>query len=486
MLLPGLRAVKEEEAMKMYVGGRWIDKPQKIEVLNPYDNSVVDTVPKADREDVERALASAERGAKAMEKLSGYERWRILKKAAELMAARTEEMGRLISTEEGKVIAEGRFEASRAVETIMGSAEEAKRLHGETVPLDGAPGGAGKFGVTLRVPCGVVAAISPFNFPLNLVCHKVGPALAAGNAVVVKPATDTPLSALRLAEILLEAGLPPEGIQCITGAGGEIGDTIVSDRRVRKITFTGSRDVGERILKLAGIKKVTMELGSNSPLIVMPDADLKKVAGAVAATGYANAGQVCISTQRVIVNEKIYGGLLEALKPEVAALTTGNQLDEKTKVGPMVREKDAIRVEEWVREAVSTGARVVVGGERRGAIYEPTVVSGVRPEMRISCEELFGPAVAVTPVKGIDEAIALANDSIYGLAAGIFTENLEWAMRFAREVRSGNLHVNWGPQWRADLMPYGGLKESGFGKEGPRYAVEEMTELKMVVFHLSL
>ncbi len=471
--------------MKMYVGGQWIDKPEKIEVLNPYDNSVIDTVPKGDRGDVERALASAERGATVMAKLPGYERWKILKKAAELMAARAEELGQLISREEGKVIAEGRFEASRAVETIMGSAEEAKRLHGETIPLDGAPGGTGKFGVTLRVPCGVVVAISPFNFPLNLVCHKVGPALAAGNAVVLKPATDTPLSALRLTEILQEAGLPPEGIQCLTGSGGEIGDALVSDRRVRKITFTGSRDVGERICKVAGIKKVTMELGSNSPLIVMPDADPEKVAKAVAATGYANAGQVCISTQRVLVSGKVYGDFLDALTPKVAALTTGNQLDEQTKVGPMVREKDAIRVEAWVKEAVSTGARVVVGGERRGAIYAPTVVADVKPAMRISCDELFGPAVAVTSVKDIDEAIALANDSVYGLAAGIFTENLESAMKFAREVHSGNLHVNWGPQWRADLMPYGGLKESGFGKEGPRYAVEEMTELKMVVFHLS-
>ncbi|MEK7364730.1 MAG: aldehyde dehydrogenase family protein, partial [candidate division NC10 bacterium] len=254
--------------------------------------------------------------------------------------------------------------------------------------------------------------------------------------------------------------------------------------RVRKITFTGSRDVGERICRLAGIKKVTMELGSNSPIIVMPDADLDKVAVAVAATGYANAGQVCISTQRVLTAGKVYGDFLDALKPRVAALTTGNQLDEKTKVGPMVREKDAVRVEEWVKEAVATGARVVVGGQRRGAIYAPTVVADVKPEMRISRDELFGPAVAVTPFNNIDEAIALANDTIYGLSAGIFTENLEWAMKFAREVQSGNLHVNWGPQWRADLMPYGGLKESGFGKEGPRYAVEEMTELKMVVFHL--
>ncbi|MFQ5828265.1 MAG: aldehyde dehydrogenase family protein [Candidatus Methylomirabilia bacterium] len=471
--------------MKMYVAGQWIDKPQKIDVVNPYDNSVVDTVPKGDLHDVDRALSSAERGAKAMARLSGYERWKILKKAAELIEARNEELGRIISTEEGKIIAEGRGEARRGVETIMCSAEEAKRVHGETVPLDGDPTGGKRFAFTIRVPCGVVVAISPFNFPLNLVCHKVGPALAAGNAVVIKPATDTPLTALKLTEILLEAGAPPESVQCLTGSGGEIGDALVADRRVRKITFTGSRDVGERICKVAGLKKVTMELGSNSPLIVMPDADLDKVAAAVAATGYANAGQVCISTQRVLTQGKVYSDFLDALKPKVAALTTGSQLDEKTKVGPMVREKDAARVEEWVKEAVGTGARVVMGGERRGAMYAPTVVADVKPEMRISCDELFGPAVAVTPFNGIDEAIALANESNYGLSAGIFTENLECAMRFAREVHSGNLHVNWGPQWRADLMPYGGLKESGFGKEGPRYAVQEMTELKLVIFHLS-
>ncbi len=471
--------------MKMYVAGQWVDKSQKIEILNPYDNSVIDTVPRAELADVDRALASAARGAKAMATLSGYERWKILKKAAEIIEARNEELGELISKEEGKVIAEGRFEARRAVETIMGSAEEAKRIHGETIPLDGDPAGGKRFGFTIRVPCGVVVAISPFNFPLNLVCHKVGPALAGGNAVIIKPATDTPLSALKLTEILLEAGVPAEGIQCLTGSGGEIGDALVSDRRVRKITFTGSRDVGERICQLAGIKKVTMELGSNSPVIVMPDADLEKVATAVAATGYANAGQVCISTQRVLTAGKVYGDFLQALQPKVAALTTGNQLDAKTKVGPMVREKDAVRVGEWIKEAVATGARVVVGGERRGTIYAPTIVADVKPEMRISCDELFGPAVAVTPFNHIDEAIALANDTVYGLSAGIFTENLEWAMRFVREVQSGNLHVNWGPQWRADLMPYGGLKESGFGKEGPSYAVEEMTELKMVVFHLT-
>ena len=471
--------------MKIFLEGKWVDKSNKIEVRNPYDNSVIDTVPRADGGDVERALSFAERGAKVMARLSGYDRWRILRKAADIMAARNEELGQIISKEEGKIIAEGRGETSRGVETIMGSAEEAKRIHGETVPLDGDPGGGKKLGFTLRVPCGVVAAISPFNFPLNLVCHKVGPALAAGNSVIVKPASDTPLSALKLTEILLEAGLPPEGIQCVTGSGGEIGDALVADRRVRKVTFTGSREIGDRICRMAGIKKVTMELGSNSPLIIMPDADLDKVAAAVALTGYGNAGQTCISTQRVLTAKKVYGDFLDALKPKVEALTTGNQLDEKSKVGPMVKESEARRVEDWINEAVAGGARLVAGGGRRGAIYVPAVVADVKPEMRISRDELFGPAVAVTPFDSMDEAIALANDTVYGLSAGIFTENLEWAMRFAREVESGNLHVNWGPQWRADLMPYGGLKDSGFGKEGPRYAVEEMTELKMVVFHLN-
>jgi glyceraldehyde-3-phosphate dehydrogenase (NADP+) len=471
--------------MKNFIAGNWIDKAKKIEVRNPFDNAVIDTVPRVDSGDLEKALEFAQRGAKVMARLSAYERWKILRKAADLMAERNDELGQTISKEEGKIIAEGRGEASRAVETMMGSAEEAKRLHGETVPLDADPTGSKKLGFTLRVPCGVVAAIAPFNFPLNLVCHKVGPALAAGNTVIVKPASDTPLSAIKLVEILLEAGLPPEGIQCLTGSGGEIGDTLVADRRVRKVTFTGSREVGDRICRTAGIKKVTMELGSNSPVIVMPDADLEKVAAVLAATGYGNAGQTCISTQRVLAAKKVYDDLLGALKPKVEALVTGNQLDEKSKVGPMVKESEAVRVDEWISEAVGGGARLVAGGGRRGAFYLPAVVADVQPDMRISRDELFGPAVAVTPFATIEEAIALANDSVYGLAAGIFTENVEWAMKFAREAEAGNLHVNWGSQWRVDLMPYGGLKDSGFGKEGPKYAVEEMSELKMVVFHLN-
>ncbi len=469
--------------MKMFLRGQWVDRPEKIEVKNPFDGAVIDVVPKAGVAEVDAALAGAVEGAQRMRRLPGYERYKILSRAAQLLSQRAVDLGRTISQEEGKTLAEGRGEVERAVETMQLSAEEAKRLTGEVLPLDGAPGAAGKLGFTLRVPCGVVAAVTPFNFPLNLVCHKVGPALAAGNAVVVKPASDTPLSALRLVEILLEAGLPPLAIACVTGSGGTIGDALVRDPRVRKVTFTGSRDVGEHLCKTAGLKKVTLELGSNSPLVVLPDADLEKVVAATVLTGYGNAGQTCISTQRVIATRAVYAELVERLKPKVAAIKAGNQLDPATQMGPMVREADAIRVGQWVDEAVAAGARLVTGGKRRGAIYEPTLVADVDPRMRISCQELFGPAVAVTAVEDIDQAIALANDSNYGLSAGIFTQNLDWALKFAREVESGNIQINWGPGWRADLMPYGGLKESGFGKEGPKYAIEEMTELKTVVIH---
>jgi acyl-CoA reductase-like NAD-dependent aldehyde dehydrogenase len=470
--------------MKMYINGEWIDKDNKIPVVNPFNGEQIDTIPAGDESDVDAAIASAVRGARVMAKMPGHERYRILKKAADLLEERREDHARIITLEEGKVIAEGRVEVDRAVQTLIGSAEEAKRIHGETVPLDGAPSWSGQFGFTIRIPCGVVAAISPFNFPLNLVMHKVGPALAAGNSVIIKPATDTPLSALKLVEALLDAGLPPEAIQCVTGSGRVIGDSISGDPRIRKITFTGSKEVGEHICRIAGIKKVTMELGSNSPLIVMPDADMDKVIKATVVGGFANSGQVCISTQRVLADRSIYSDLLDGLKIGVEAIKMGNPITEGMQMGPMIREEDAVRVGEWISEAVAGGARVLTGGDREGALFSPTIVADVKPEMRVSCDELFGPAVAVTPVDDINDAIALANDSEYGLSAGIFTQNIDWAMKFAKEVESGSLHINWSPQWRADLMPYGGLKNSGMGKEGPRYAVEEMTELKMVVMHL--
>ena len=469
--------------MRIFFGGQWQDRANKIEVRNPYDGTLVDTVPQASAADADAAIAGAVQGAAAMRKLTGYDRFQILRKAADAMFARQKELGRLISLEEGKTLAEGVFEAGRAAETIELSAEEAKRLGGEVLPLDGAPGAAGKLGFTIRVPCGVVVAITPFNFPLNLVCHKVGPALAAGNAVIVKPASDTPLSALKLVEILLEAGVPPLGIACLTGSGGELGRALCSDERVRKISFTGSVDVGKQICEVAGIKRVTMELGSNSPLIVLADADLQKVADAVVATGFANAGQVCISAQRVVAVDKVYRELLDVLKPRVEGIKIGNPLHEATKMGPMIRERDAVRVGEWVDEAVAQGAKLVCGGSREGTMYRPTVLADVKPEMKIVHDELFGPAVGVSSVATVEEAIQFANQSRYGLSAGLFTQDIDAALRFAREVDSGNLHINWGPMWRADLMPYGGLKESGFGKEGPKYAVQEMTEMKTVVIH---
>jgi len=469
--------------MRMFIAGSWVGRDGKIEVRNPFDGSVVDTVPIATPADVETALASAVQGAAVMRQLPALERFQILRRAADAILARQDELGRLISLEEGKTLAEGKFEVARAAETIELSAEEAKRLGGESLPLDGAPGGHATLGFTLRVPCGVVVAITPFNFPLNLVCHKVGPALAAGNAVILKPASDTPLSALRLVEILLEAGLPPLGIHCVTGGGREIGNVLCRDERVRKISFTGSVEVGKQICEVAGIKRVTMELGSNSPLIILDDADLNKVTEAVLASGYGNAGQVCISAQRVIATGAVYEDLLDALKPRVESLRTGDPLQETTKMGPMIRERDAQRVGEWIDEAVEQGARLVAGGGRSGNRFQPTLLADVLPEMRVSKDELFGPAVAVSRASNIDDAIRLANDSRYGLSAGIFTQSLDSAMKFARHVESGNLHINWGPAWRADLMPYGGLKESGFGKEGPKYAVQEMTDLKTVVIH---
>ena len=469
--------------MQMFTAGQWQDRSQTIDVTNPFNGEVIDTVPRGSAADVDAALATLVEGARIMRAMPSAERCRILQVAVRLLKQRVEEIARTITLEEGKILAESRLEVSRAAETLDVSAEESKRITGEVIPLDAAPGGAGKFGFTLRVPCGIVAAICPFNFPLNLVAHKVGPSLAAGNAVLIKPAGNTPLTALKLVEILLEAGIPPQAIACLTGPGSELGQAICTDHRVRKISFTGSHSVGETICRMAGVKRVTMELGSNCPVIIMDDADLEKAATLVAASGFANAGQVCISAQRILTSCPRYGDFLDALKPKVAALTTGDPLDANTKMGPMVREADAQRVESWINEAVSGGAKLVTGGQRQGTMLAPTILCDVDPNQRISREELFGPAVAVTPFNSFDEALTMANSTNYGLAASIFTQDIDRAFRFAREVDAGNLHINWGTQWRADLMPYGGLKDSGLGKEGPRYAIREMTEEKMVVIH---
>ena len=470
--------------MQMYAGGSWISASREVEIRSPFGGEVVDVVPAASADDVELALASAVRGAAVMARLTAHERARILATAAALLREQGAAVAETITREEGKPIGESRWEVAQSVEIFLDSAEEAKRITGETLPLDAAPHGKDKMGLTLRVPCGVVAAICPFNFPLLLVAHKVGPALAGGNAVILKPADATPLTALRLTEILLQAGLPPEAIQTLTGSGAEIGERVVADPRVRKISFTGSRAVGERVCRLAGVKRVTLELGNSAAVIVMPDADLERVASSLVVTGYANAGQTCISAQRVMVAAAVYDDFLAQLSAKVARLVTGDPLDEKVNLGPMFREDAAARVERVVREAVDAGARLITGGRRERSMLQPTIVADVAPEMGISKDELFGPAVGVSRFESIDEAIAAANRSPYGLSASIFTARIDWAWRFAREVDAGNLHVNWGPQWRTSMMPFGGLKGSGFGKEGVARAVEEMTEEKTVVFHL--
>ncbi len=470
--------------MKMFLAGRWSDAAQRMDVVSPYDGSVVETVPRGTPAEITRAVDTLVTGAATMRRMSAYDRSQILRRAAEGLRARAEDFSQTITAEEGKILAEARMEVMRSAETLEVSAEEAKRVTGEMVPLDAAPGAAGKLGFTIRQPCGVVAAITPFNFPLNLVCHKVGPALAAGNAILIKPASQTPLSALKLVEVLLAAGVPETAVACVTGPGGELGAAICDEARIRKISFTGSASVGETICRRAGLKRVTMELGGNGPVLILEDADLDLAARAIAAGGYANAGQVCISAQRILASSKIAGDFLDALRPRVAAITAGDPVHADTKMGPMVRPEEAVRVGEWIREAVAAGSELVCGGQIERGVCTPTILDRVDPELRISREELFGPAVAITRCRDVGEAVRLANDSPYGLAAGIFTRDIESAFRFVRQVDAGNLHVNWSTQWRVDLMPYGGLKHSGLGKEGPKYAIREMTEEKLVVLHL--
>ncbi|HLM82973.1 MAG TPA: aldehyde dehydrogenase family protein [Terriglobales bacterium] len=469
--------------MKMYLSGHWVDSPKMTEVISPYSGNVVDVAPDATSEQVELALAAAERGAAAMRALTAYERNQILVRAADILSHRVEDFARTVSLEEGKPLLESRGEAARMPDLLRLCAFEGSQMRGETLPVDAQVGARGKVAFTLRVPCGVVVAITPFNYPLLLVVHKVGPALAAGNAVVLKPAGATPLTSLKLTEVLLEAGLPENGLQCITGAGSRLGPILCADPRVRKITFTGSTEVGKQLAKAGAGKKLSLEMGANCPLVVLPDADLDKVAEATAVGGYVNAGQVCISAQRILVHRRAYADFLSMLKRRVEAIKVGDPLAEDTRLSAMITVSDARRVESWVQEAVQGGARVVTGGERQGAVFAPTIVADVKPQMRVSREELFGPAVAVTPVDSMAEAIALANDSKYGLGSGIFTRDINSAWRFAREMQSGTIQINWTPLWRADLMPYGGFKDSGIGREGPRYALEELTEIKTVVFH---
>jgi acyl-CoA reductase-like NAD-dependent aldehyde dehydrogenase len=471
----------------MLVGGRWRSASgpgRSEEVTSPYDGSVVGTVPVAGLADVEAALQAAERGAATWRRTPAHERMRILLRAAELADERAAETARTISAETGKTITEATTEAGRSGALIRLAAYEGTQLYGDTLPLDANPGtGQDKVGFTLRQPCGVVVAITPFNYPALLVLHKLAPALAAGNAVVLKPARTTPLTALELAACFVDAGLPEGVLSVLTGAGGTLGDALVSDPRVRKVSFTGSTATGERITRMAGVKKLSLELGASCPVVVLPDADIELASSAVAAGGYANAGQVCISVQRVITHPRVNADFLDALVPKVEAIRTGDPSSPETEMGTLISTGEAERVERAIGDAAAAGARVLTGGKRDGATVAPTVVAGVDPASPFSQNELFGPAVAVSTAGDWEAAIAQANGTAYGLAAGVFTGDVAGAVRAMREIDAGSVHVNWTPLWRADLMPYGGLKGSGIGKEGPRWAVEEMTEVKTIVLH---
>jgi glyceraldehyde-3-phosphate dehydrogenase (NADP+) len=471
---------------ELLIGGQWrASRSGRVEeVRSPFDGSVVGTVPIAAPEDIEAAMEAAERGAATWRRTPAHERMQILHRAAGLADERSPVIARTISAENGKTITEATVEASRSGDLIRLSAFEGTQLYGQTLPLDANRGtGFDKIGFTVRQPVGIVVAITPFNYPALLVLHKIAPALAAGNAVILKPARYTPLTALALAACFVDAGLPDGVLSVLTGPGGELGDLLVSDWRVRKVSFTGSTGVGARIAARAGVKKLALELGASCPVIIMPDADIELASSAVAAGGFANAGQVCISVQRVITHPAINGDFLDALVPKVKAIRTGDPASADTSMGTVISTSEADRVEKSIAAAAQNGARILTGGERNGSVVEPTVVADVDPASPFSQDELFGPAVAVSTAADWESAITQANGTAFGLAAGLFTSDVAGAIRAMREIDAGNIHINWTPLWRADLMPYGGLKASGIGKEGPRSAVAEMTEEKTVVLH---
>lgn len=460
--------------------GAWTSGAERV-IRSPYDGAELGRVPDAGPEQVDEAVGHA-RAALAAGPLPAHRRAEILEAAARLLEERTETFARSIATEAAKPLKAARVEARRAVGTFRYAAIEARTLAGRMVPMEGNDAGAGKLGFTLRVPIGVVGAISPFNFPLNLVAHKVAPAIAAGCPVVLKPATQTPLTALALAWMLRdECGLPPGWLQVVTGGGATVGRALVTHDDVAMITFTGSPEVGWGIRAEAPRKKVALELGNNAPVIVEPDADLDLAAAKVAAGGYGYSGQTCISVQRVYVAEPVADEFLARLLPRVEALVVGDPLDEDTDVSALISPAERDRVLAWIEEAAAAGAKVCTGGEVRDGMLTPTVLTGVTPDMKVCAREVFGPLVGIATYRDLDEAFALANGTRYGLQAAVFTRSLEAAMRAAHTLDFGGVLVNEMPTFRTDQMPYGGVRDSGNTREGPHFTVREMTEERLVV-----
>lgn len=465
---------------KMLIGGRWVDKEETINVYDPEDSSVITTVPRATKEDMLQAIEAAEEGVKIAARMPVHERISVLNKAANYVDEKRDVYAETIASEGSKTITEARAEVSRCVDTLRISAEEARRINGETIPFDQMQGSENRVGYYYPFPIGIIAAITPFNDPLNLVAHKIGPAVASGNAIIVKPATLTPLSAILLAEAFDAAGLPKKVLSVITGSGSEIGDTLITHPSVRMVSFTGGLETGEQIAKKAGLKKLSMELGSNSPVIVLHDADVSETVNSCVSGAFWAVGQNCLGVQRIFVEEPLFDEFVHKFVHQTNQYKVGHKKDETTDMGPLITEKEAIRVEEWVNEAAREGATILTGGKREGAFYSPTVLTNVSPNAKIATEEIFGPVVILFEVKNLEEAIEKANDVNYGLQAGIFTKDINLAFQAINELEVGGIMINDSSDYRIDGMPFGGVKGSGLGREGVKYTVLEMTEPKVV------
>lgn len=469
---------------KNLIGGRWIGGDNLLPVLNKYTGETISYITKASREVVHDAVSNALETFHER-KLTVEERYNILMKAAEIFKERREELALMIVQEGGKVLKDALGEVDRGIQTYIASAEEAKRISGTGIPIQGQPGQEKKLAFTIRVPVGVVGAITPFNFPFNLTAHKLAPAIAAGNTVVLKPAEVTPNIHMKQVEILMEAGLPAGFINVVNGLGQETGQFLLEDDRISMYSFTGSAPVGRHIKSTTGIRRVVLELGNNSPNIVHKDVrDMKRAAKLCVSKGFANSGQACISVQRIYVHREIYDQFVQEAVAVTKKIKVGNPELPDTDVGPMISEQAAIRAENWMKEAVEAGAKIAVGGKRTGSILNPTILTDVKEDMKVICEEIFAPVVSIIAYDDIDEALNAANHSTLGLQAGIFTSDINLAMKAAQALEYGGVIVNNVSTYRADIMPYGGIKNSGMGKEGPKYAIEDMTEEKLIVIDM--
>ncbi|SFP99685.1 Acyl-CoA reductase [Psychrobacillus psychrotolerans] len=469
---------------KLYINGEWHESLLYKDLYSPYSEEKIAEIPQASNEDVESAIDAAYNNREVMASLTAYEKADILENLVSLLFENRLKAAEIISLESAKPIKFSLGEIDRTIETYKFAAEEAKRLTGEIIPMDAAKNGANRFGYTIEQPLGVIGAITPFNFPQNLVAHKVGPAIAAGNTIVLKPASQTPLSALFLAELIDQTALPKGAFNVITGSGKTVGDTLVTSEKVKMITFTGSPAVGIGIRNKAGLKKVALELGSNAGLIIDKNVDLSQIVPKCVIGAFSNQGQVCISLQRTYVMDELFNEFIQQFTNATKQLIIGSPLAETTDISAMINPNESERALRWIQEAVEDGAKIVTGGNIENGVFMPTILTNVHSTLKVSCQEVFAPIVVVNSISSVEEGIAAINDSNYGLQAGIFTNDIQTAFKASREFEVGGVMINDIPTYRVDQMPYGGVKDSGTGKEGLKYAIHEMTETKLVVWNL--